>query len=92
MSKKKKLELASKFGFKIFKLSSSYPMPGRYYFIRVINIGKHCTVNALWKTHFLTVVYTFCYQTDYFSPSWVQRIWTLEPEFSYDICHSEGGD
>lgn len=70
MSKiKKKLELASKFGFKISKLSSSYLMPERYYFIHDINIGKHCTVNALWKTQFLTVVYTFCYQTDYFTPS-----------------------
>ena len=67
--KNKKLELASKFGFKTSKLSSSYSMPERYYFIHDINTGKHCTVNALWKTQFLMAVYTFCSQPDYFSPT-----------------------
>lgn len=66
-------------------------MPERYYyFICDINIGKHCTVNALKKLQFLTVVYTLCYQAGYFSISQVQRIWTLEPKYSYDVSHAEG--
>lgn len=69
MSKiKKKLELASKFGFKISKLSSSSPVPDRYYFISDIDVGKHCIVNVLRKTQFLAVACIFCWQNDYFTP------------------------
>lgn len=76
--KNKNLKLASQFGFKISKLSSSYPVPEIYYFICDINIGKHCTVNAFWKTQFLVVACIFCSQTDYCSCSQAQRMWILE--------------
>lgn len=76
--KSRNLKLASKFDYKISKLFSTYPVPERYYFICHVNIGKYCTVNAFWKTQFLMVAHIFCSQTDYFSPSQIQRIWILE--------------